>query len=144
MVAVKGMLSMAAEARADTHRTMSMATTRLPPDTAATHSAMAWIRPVSSAAATTMNRAMKNTRVGHSTSCSSISTISTRETASSNMAPVKAAMAGFMCKTPWITNKKMVKTRTPPDKSSNRLLVMRYSCCKKSMVVSASCTSAFR
>ena len=69
MVAVKGMLSMKAEAMALTHRTMIMAVVRLPPERSFTQLAIIWIRPVSSAPAMTMNRPMKKTRVGHSTSC---------------------------------------------------------------------------
>ena len=100
MVAVKGMLSMKAEAMALTQRTMMMAAVRLPPETSFTQLAIIWIRPVSSAPAMTMNRPMKKTRVGHSTSFSSISTMSSPEMASSTREPIRAAMDTGMCRKP--------------------------------------------
>ena len=73
-----------------------------------TQSAIIWISPVSSAPATTMKSIMKKIRVGHSISCSSISTMSTRLMTSRTAAPTRAAMLGSMCRAPWMMNRKMV------------------------------------
>ena len=96
MVAVNGILSMIAEARADTHRITRIAITRDPLDIWLTQSAMIWIRPVSSAPATMMKSNIKKIRVGHSISCSRIPTILTRLITRRIAAPVMAAMLGSM------------------------------------------------
>ncbi len=108
MVAVKGILSIMAEARAETQRIINMATTRDPPEIFLTWSAMICINPVSSAPATTIKSIMKKISVGHSISFSSISTISTRLITIKRAAPIRAATLGSMCKAPWMINRKMV------------------------------------
>jgi hypothetical protein len=56
------MLSVKAEAMALTYKTIIVATVKLPTEISRTHSAMAWIRPFSSAAEITMKSPIKNTR----------------------------------------------------------------------------------
>ena len=102
IVAVKGMLSMIAERMADTHS--RSARPRRGTRESRTQSAIDLDSPVCSAPATTMNSIMKKTRVGHSTSFSTISTMCTPLITSRRDAPARAAMLGSMCRGPLTMN----------------------------------------
>ena len=123
---------------------MMTATVRFPWETLSTVLAICWIRPVASAPAMTMKRPTKNIREGHSTSFSSISTMSTLEMASSSREPIRAATDTCMCRKPCMMKSRMVKPRRTRPWIINFLSVILYSSLRYATVRSTSLTSAFK
>jgi len=99
MVATKGILSMKADAMAETHRIARVVTKRFPPLSEITPLASADMTPVDSIPPTRIKRPVKKKMVFHST-FRRISSDLIPESSNSTTAPVIAMVADSSCRMP--------------------------------------------